>query len=101
VVFPIVIKDASWIPNQGAGIKIEVSEISSKTLSWGCLTRERGFNLAKLGYKLLGNEEPRMQEPIAVEKGEVKDAKGEPKGNKGEAQEEVEREDDGLTLKIE
>jgi hypothetical protein len=42
-----------------------------------------------------------MQEPIAVEKGKVKDAKEELKGNKGEAQEEVEPEGDGLTLKIE
>jgi hypothetical protein len=42
-----------------------------------------------------------MQEPIAAEKGEVKDAKGEPKGDRGEAREEVEPEGDGLTLKIE
>jgi hypothetical protein len=38
-----------------------------------------------LGYKLSVSEEPQMQEPIAVEKGEVKDAKAELKGDKGEA----------------
>jgi hypothetical protein len=46
-----------------------------------------------------------MQEPIAAGKGEVKGevkgAKVEPKGDKGEALEGVEPEGDGLTLKVE